>query len=99
MNKDKVYIFDTTLRDGAQTEGVDFSVEDKNKIAYVLSEIGVDYKMSSGLADKPKIIETFDKAKDGVIAEIIAPGYHRRLPNDEYEVIVTAKVAIHVFKK
>ena len=33
MSKDKIYIFDTTLRDGAQTEGVDFSVEDKNKIA------------------------------------------------------------------
>ena len=43
MSKDKVYIFDTTLRDGAQTEGVDFSVEDKNKKANVLSEIGVDY--------------------------------------------------------
>ena len=33
MSKEKIYIFDTTLRDGAQTEGVDFSVEDKNKIA------------------------------------------------------------------
>ena len=33
MNKEKIYIFDTTLRDGAQPEGVDFSVEDKNKIA------------------------------------------------------------------
>ena len=43
MTKDKIYIFDTTLRDGAQTEGVDFSVEDKNKIAKVLSEIGIDY--------------------------------------------------------
>ena len=43
MNKEKIYIFDTTLRDGAQTEGVDFSVQDKNKIANVLSEIGVDY--------------------------------------------------------
>ena len=32
MSKEKIYIFDTTLRDGAQTEGVDFSVEDKNKI-------------------------------------------------------------------
>ena len=32
MKKEKIYIFDTTLRDGAQTEGVDFSVEDKNKI-------------------------------------------------------------------
>ncbi len=43
MSKDKIFIFDTTLRDGAQTEGVDFSIEDKNKIANVLSDIGVDY--------------------------------------------------------
>ena len=43
MNKDKIYIFDTTLRDGAQTEGVDFTIEDKNKISTVLSNIGVDY--------------------------------------------------------
>ena len=43
MTKEKIYIFDTTLRDGAQTEGVDFSIEDKNKIAKVLSNIGVDY--------------------------------------------------------
>ena len=43
MSKEKIYIFDTTLRDGAQTEGVDFSIEDKNKIAKVLSDIGVDY--------------------------------------------------------
>ena len=32
MSKEKIYIFDTTLRDGAQTEGVNFSIEDKNKI-------------------------------------------------------------------
>ena len=43
MSKDKLYIFDTTLRDGAQTEGVDFSIEVKNKLASVLSDIGVDY--------------------------------------------------------
>ena len=43
MKKEKIYIFDTTLRDGAQTEGVDFSVEDKNKIAKILSNIGIDY--------------------------------------------------------
>ena len=43
MSKDKITIFDTTLRDGAQTEGVDFSIEDKNKIACALSEIGMDY--------------------------------------------------------
>ena len=33
MTKDKIYIFDTTLRDGAQTQGVDFSIDDKIKIA------------------------------------------------------------------
>jgi 2-isopropylmalate synthase len=43
MNKDKIYIFDTTLRDGAQTQGVDFNVQDKNKIAKILSDIGIDY--------------------------------------------------------
>jgi len=43
MNKEKIYIFDTTLRDGAQTEGVNFSIDDKNKIAKVLSNLGVDY--------------------------------------------------------
>ena len=30
MTKEKLYIFDTTLRDGAQTQGVDFSIEDKD---------------------------------------------------------------------
>ena len=43
MSKEKIFIFDTTLRDGAQTEGVDFSLEDKKRIATLLSEIGIDY--------------------------------------------------------
>ena len=49
MSKEKIYIFDTTLRDGAQTEGVDFSVEDKNRIAKILSksEIRKLYKLAN----------------------------------------------------
>jgi len=43
MSKEKIYIFDTTLRDCAQTEGVNFSLDDKNKIAKALSDLGVDY--------------------------------------------------------
>ncbi len=43
MNKERLYIFDTTLRDGAQTQGVDFSVEDKRQIALALDSLGVDY--------------------------------------------------------
>jgi len=43
MSKERLYLFDTTLRDGAQTTGVDFSVEEKRRIAGVLDDLGVDY--------------------------------------------------------
>jgi 2-isopropylmalate synthase len=43
MSKDRLYIFDTTLRDGAQTAGIEFSLEDKISIARLLEELGVDY--------------------------------------------------------
>jgi 2-isopropylmalate synthase len=43
MARDRLYLFDTTLRDGAQTQGVDFSVEDKRQIALALDVLGVDY--------------------------------------------------------
>jgi 2-isopropylmalate synthase len=43
MSRERLYIFDTTLRDGAQTQGVDFSVEDKRQIALALDALGVDY--------------------------------------------------------
>jgi len=61
MNKEKIFIFDTTLRDGAQTEGVDFTVEDKNKIAKVLSEIGVDYIEGGWPGANPVDTEFFSK--------------------------------------
>ena len=43
MSKEPLFIFDTTLRDGAQTQGVDFSVDDKMNIASALDNLGVDY--------------------------------------------------------
>ncbi|MBJ3785227.1 citramalate synthase [Devosia sediminis] len=43
MSRDRLYLFDTTLRDGAQTAGIEFSLEDKIAIARMLEEIGVDY--------------------------------------------------------
>jgi 2-isopropylmalate synthase len=41
--KERLYLFDTTLRDGAQTQGVDFSVEDKRTISKALDTLGIDY--------------------------------------------------------
>ncbi|WP_310418307.1 citramalate synthase [Mycoplana sp. BE70] len=43
MTRERIYLFDTTLRDGQQTPGVDFSVEDKIAIAAMLDEFGLDY--------------------------------------------------------
>ena len=43
MPRERLYLFDTTLRDGAQTTGVDFSLEDKRLIAKTLDELGLDY--------------------------------------------------------
>ena len=43
MTKERLYLFDTTLRDGAQTTGVDFSLGDKRRIAAILDDLGLDY--------------------------------------------------------
>ena len=43
MSKERLYIFDTTLRDGAQKQGVHFSIDEKTKIAHALDNLGVDY--------------------------------------------------------
>ena len=41
--RERLFLFDATLRDGAQTMGVDFSVEDKRQIALALDTLGLDY--------------------------------------------------------
>ncbi|TNE40443.1 MAG: citramalate synthase, partial [Alphaproteobacteria bacterium] len=43
MTRERLYFYDTTLRDGAQTQGIDFSVADKKIIAQRLDELGIDY--------------------------------------------------------
>jgi 2-isopropylmalate synthase len=43
MTRERLYLFDTTLRDGAQTNGVDFTLHDKQLIAGLLDELGIDY--------------------------------------------------------
>ena len=43
MSRERLYLFDTTLRDGAQTNGVDFTLRDKQQIAKMLDDLGIDY--------------------------------------------------------
>jgi 2-isopropylmalate synthase len=43
VSRERLYLFDTTLRDGAQTNGVDFTLHDKQLIAQMLDELGIDY--------------------------------------------------------
>ena len=63
MSKEKIFIFDTTLRDGAQTEGVDFSVNDKVKIAERLNKIGVDYIEGGWPGANPTDTEYFNTSQ------------------------------------
>lgn len=56
---DRVYIYDTTLRDGAQTEGVAFSLEDKSDIISKLDFFGMDFIEGGMPASNPKDLDIF----------------------------------------
>ncbi len=58
---DKVYIYDSTLRDGAQTRGVDFSYIDKQDIARELDKFGIDYIEGGWPGANPTDDEFFEK--------------------------------------
>lgn len=60
----KIYIFDSTLRDGAQGQGISFSLEDKLKIVNALDNIGVAYIEAGNPGSNPKDMEFFKRAKD-----------------------------------
>ena len=57
----KITLLDTTLRDGAQREGISFSVEDKLRIASALDRLGVDYIEAGWPGSNPKDMEFFDR--------------------------------------
>jgi 2-isopropylmalate synthase len=59
----KVELYDTTLRDGAQREGISFSVVDKLHIAQKLDELGVHYIEGGWPGSNPKDVEFFNRAK------------------------------------
>ncbi len=57
-------LYDTTLRDGTQREGLSLSVEDKVRIALKLDQLGVDYIEGGFPGSNPKDIEFFERARD-----------------------------------
>jgi 2-isopropylmalate synthase len=65
MSKERIYLFDTTLRDGQQTPGIDFSVEDKIAIATMLDNFGVDYVEGGYPGANPTDTKFFDKKRTG----------------------------------
>jgi len=61
---DKIIIYDTTLRDGTQSEGVSLSCEDKIRITRQLDAFGVDYIEGGWPGSNPKDVEYFQRARD-----------------------------------
>uniref|UniRef100_A0A832LWP5 Citramalate synthase n=1 Tax=Caldimicrobium thiodismutans TaxID=1653476 RepID=A0A832LWP5_9BACT len=78
----KIEIYDTTLRDGAQAEEVNFSVEDKIRIALKLDELKIDYIEGGFPGSNPKDFQFFKEIKDYHLkhAKIVAFGstFHPR---------------------
>lgn len=63
MTKERLYIFDTTLRDGAQTAGIEFSLEDKISICRLLEDLGVDYIEGGYPGANPVDTEFFEEKR------------------------------------
>ena len=63
LERKKIAILDSTLRDGAQAEGISFSVSDKIKIVKTLDELGVTYIEAGNPGSNPKDLEFFAQAK------------------------------------
>jgi 2-isopropylmalate synthase len=57
----KIYVYDSTLRDGAQARGISFTVEDKIKIVKKLDYMGIDYIEAGNPGSNPKDLDFFDK--------------------------------------
>jgi 2-isopropylmalate synthase len=64
MARERLYLFDTTLRDGAQTNGVDFTLHDKLVIAGMLDELGIDYVEGGYPGANPTDTALFSEERD-----------------------------------
>ena len=96
-----VKIFDTTLRDGTQGEGISLSVEDKLKIAQKLDALGVSYIEGGWPGSNQKDIEFFHRVKELKLrhAKITAFGSTRRkdtLPENDLNLNRILEVGVSV---
>jgi 2-isopropylmalate synthase len=82
MQTDAFHVFDTTLRDGAQREGISYSVSDKLAVARLLDEVGVGFIEGGWPGAMPKDTEFFARAADGELklenAVLVAFGATRK---------------------
>lgn len=77
----KIEIYDSTLRDGAQAQGISFTVEDKLKIVKSLDSLGISYIEAGNPGSNPKDLEFFKRVKELKLkhSRIIAFGSTRRV--------------------
>jgi 2-isopropylmalate synthase len=97
MSRERISLYDTTLRDGAQTHGVDFSVEDKWLIAQQLDVLGLDYIEAGYPGANPTDTRLFAEAKPLGHARLTAFGMTKRpgrsLSNDPgFQALLATKV-------
>lgn len=78
--KNKIWVLDSTLRDGAQARGITFSAQDRINMMHLLDEIGIDYIEAGNPASNPKERAFFEqtKASDLKHARLTAFGSTRR---------------------
>ena len=104
----RVFVYDTTLRDGTQGENVSFSVADKLAIAYKLDEIGIDYIEGGWPGSNPRDEEFFERAKTDLRlsrARLVAFGSTRHAANavedddNVRKLVESATPAVAIFGK
>ena len=96
QRRERLYLYDTTLRDGAQTQGVDFSLEDKGLIAQQLDVLGIDYIEAGYPGANPTDTKLFAAPQKLGLAKLTAFGMTKRpgrsLANDPgFQAVLAAK--------
>jgi 2-isopropylmalate synthase len=96
MTRERLYLYDTTLRDGAQTQGVDFSLEDKGLIAQQLDVLGIDYIEAGYPGANPTDTKLFATKQPLGLAKLTAFGMTKRpgrsISNDPgFQAVLAAK--------